>query len=1363
MTDRSTQLKSSAPTSETLDALPEVMLEFHQGAKRTAEFPVAHVDFLIGTVPGCDLRVSGTELPAVLCLLARRPGGLSLRKLAPTQVVLVNGKTAMQADLKDGDRITVGASDIFVHVAAGQADRETRRQGDKETKGNGASSNDSLSPCLPVSLSSSQSAQLQEQLARLKTEREAFEEEQGRRHAEIDQAERLLQERERKLQELTEAFDKDRATWLQRRQQTPDPALLPPDLRKREEQLSLREAEVQDQLADIKRQRQELANVRQELADIRKQLYDRYQERRDRLTGLQESVDRAARKVQERKRTIDVEAEEVETRGTKLEQQSQRLDDDRQRLEEERRTFHEGRDRETRELAERSADLQTREHRLAADRLELEGMVKHYQADVLRLDRLQGDLEERDRHLQARGQELEQAHARLKQDSEELELQAGELEDWRLRLSKENDELTRMRTEQTVLGETLAQRESALESQQAAAAALKTRLDRQSENLRTVETHLEEQRTRQTQAEADIERQVQESIRVRAELDSERKQQDQERQKISERQAILEAGENRLHQAEERLAQDEADLRSRTQEIEERHAQLTDQERVLRDNQTQLAQAQACLGADRQALDKRAEQLSQDQQACAKLREELDLRGEELAGRQQELEQSIQRHEADSAALKDRQQEWEQRHRETLAQLNAREKLLDEKSAVLSEQGRQLDEQQAELVQREDKQNRQFEQLREAGQNVADQRKSLAQERDKYQLEQQTIRQEQEQAQALFIEMRLQAQSFVEQLADIELSSGTALEQIAQAREQLRDHLNEINTYVRQCQEESEKDTRRLETAEQALRQHQDELRLAVVSIREQARELDQQRARLLEREESERKQVEQLNEAGKVIAAQRQQLSQEREQSQHEQQEFRQEQQQAQTVFIEMRLQTQSFLEQFPDVELRAGTTLDRLAHARDQLRDHLSEISNYVRQCQEETGKNARALQEAETTLRQHQDEHRLALVSFRQQLLDWQSQVADTKRLTARGQKTEDRGQKTEDRGQKTAPPVSGNEADDGDAPLIPIRRDILSLTDPADPSEQQLSDLLRRANLVDANSLQALVVESRRQRRPLRQVLVAGGTLTPYQLALVEAGNADALLLGPWRVIDRIRATPRENVYHVFDPRRNQETLARHLSEEQAKVPGRSDEFRQSFTRTRLDHPHLAQTLEILDIANRPAVLQEWLNGLPSSDWPALVAVPGVCYRLLIQTAQALEAIHAAGFVHGHLRDSSILLTHAGIVKVCGLGEPAWLIEGPFDKAPSAAGDLHALGKVASSWCTPIGVRRGARTKPPPDALVTLVLRLASDGKSAYASASQLLADLERLRGDVSENPEAWERLLKHVRDHAAPVPPLRRCA
>ena len=51
-----------------------------------------------------------------------------------------------------------------------------------------------------------------------------------------------------------------------------------------------------------------------------------------------------------------------------------------------------------------------------------------------------------------------------------------------------------------------------------------------------------------------------------------------------------------------------------------------------------------------------------------------------------------------------------------------------------------------------------------------------------------------------------------------------------------------------------------------------------------------------------------------------------------------------------------------------------------------------------------------------------------------------------------------------------------------------------------------------------------------------MLLASGAISLYQLALIEAGNLDALVLGRLRVIDRLRATPKEAIYRVHDPKR-----------------------------------------------------------------------------------------------------------------------------------------------------------------------------------------------------------------------------------
>jgi hypothetical protein len=319
-----------------------------------------------------------------------------------------------------------------------------------------------------------------------------------------------------------------------------------------------------------------------------------------------------------------------------------------------------------------------------------------------------------------------------------------------------------------------------------------------------------------------------------------------------------------------------------------------------------------------------------------------------------------------------------------------------------------------------------------------------------------------------------------------------------------------------------------------------------------------------------------------------------------------------------------------------------------------------------------------------------------------------------------------------------------------------RAVLTLTDEVEPADRQLGGQLAALGLVDDDTLQALWAEARRQRRSLRQLLLAGGYLTLYQMALIEADNLDGLVLGPVRIIDRLPSTPREAAFRVFDPRRGAEALLRHLAESEAHDAVRPDEFKQRFAAAAaVRHGNVAGVLEVLDIAGRPAALLEWVSGLPAADWPGLVSAPGVWYRLVSQAAVALAAAHAAGLCHGHLDGSSFVLTEAGTLKLIGLGEPRWLAaSGPGEEEAEGPGaDLAALGRLAASWARAAGGK--ARAKPLPAELGAVLARLAGEGgEPPFASAQELVEGLERVGAGVPSGAAAWDRLLAQVREQSA---------
>jgi hypothetical protein len=143
---------------------------------------------------------------------------------------------------------------------------------------------------------------------------------------------------------------------------------------------------------------------------------------------------------------------------------------------------------------------------------------------------------------------------------------------------------------------------------------------------------------------------------------------------------------------------------------------------------------------------------------------------------------------------------------------------------------------------------------------------------------------------------------------------------------------------------------------------------------------------------------------------------------------------------------------------------------------------------------------------------------------------------------------------------------------------------------------------------------------------------------------------------------------------------------------------------------------------------------------------------------------LQAIHQAGLVHCHLTPEAFLLTGDGIVKLSGLGEPAWLIESAGNgTTEDAAADLAALGQIVSGWAAQ-GQSAGKKARRLPEALQSILTRLtAAEAGQRYPHPQALLEELERVGSEVPANAEAWDRLLRHVRDRLTTDSALRQSA
>ena len=246
-------------------AEPAIRLELRHGSARPITYDVTGDEFVIGTVPGCDLRVAGSNLPPVLCVISRHADGPRLRKLAPALPLLLNGRPVQTAALRTGDTIALGPISLAVQIE-------------------GLAALQSIS-FLPIAAPPINAADSPQPHTPSRDLREAD-----------------LTERRRKLEEQAAELEADRVLWYRRRDE------LEGECREREQilaELKQKQIEADARSAEMMAKQQELDKLREELAEARRDLFRQYQERRDRLAGLQQAVQTAARKVQDRKQLLD--------------------------------------------------------------------------------------------------------------------------------------------------------------------------------------------------------------------------------------------------------------------------------------------------------------------------------------------------------------------------------------------------------------------------------------------------------------------------------------------------------------------------------------------------------------------------------------------------------------------------------------------------------------------------------------------------------------------------------------------------------------------------------------------------------------------------------------------------------------------------------------------------------------------------------------------------------------------------------------------------------------------------------------------------------------------------------------------------
>ena len=836
------------------------------------------------------------------------------------------------------------------------------------------------------------------------------------------------------------------------------------------------------------------------------------------------------------------------------------------------------------------------------------------------------------------------------------------------------------------------------------------------------------------------------------------------------RQQKLDEAEQQLNQRQQALLEQSEELAAQAEECQQWHARLQSE-------QTRVSELQAKVLSEQKQLEDKAQQLFIQQQQVSQLwnraeRIEADVRLREQQLTQERLrvdqaEQSL--HEATRQIHQDRQQ-W-----------------LDDRQRWESEKA-QLSEQQIAL-------QKEVERLQQVERNL-----QLAQEQVKTKqahLDAVTIEMAQTSQLMRLRAVRLQRwrhklmkqNRFLHEQADLISQTDHAREslqeqlrmrsaQLAQREQALQNAENEWQTKLAEWQLQHSQWQAERESEKALLLQQRNDLTM-------QKQTLELRLVELSQWDQTNKDQAEHLAEEQRKLAALMQQIQQKAHSVDQQSMAWEQ--------------QRNTWQQQLPGLLQQARIAVQQLAQARERLRTHLQEVHTYVAKCQNDLSQWQSQLSERGLQIHSAQDrltkihsEHRLEISQFKLFLSEWQEHLHAFRQSIAQDQSSlqERESQLAEEASRLQR---SHNELDLRSGRVqeleeaIQTRRTSLNRhlhdlqswyrlkiqelaekhlshesrqpasTEPTilrwpastPTSDARLVEQLLQLELLDVKTIEQLQQDAKRKQTSLKRWLLDAEILTAYQLQMIEMDRLEGLAIGPIRIIDRLRELPFETIYRVFDSKRGSEAILRHLH---ADVDNdRAAEFRQGFERAlAVQHRHVACTYEIVEFENRPAALQEWVMGLPSTEWCKWASPMSLWLHLACQAVAALQAIHQQGLIHGHLHAGRVLLAPHGDLKLCGLGEPAWLIQSIPAQDPTQEQDLRALGKILRSWSPNISKAPGWR--PSRDVLFSLVQGLTSPNLTApYHSAESLADYLETERTKHPLDDDAWQAFLDRLYD------------
>lgn len=210
-------------------------------------------------------------------------------------------------------------------------------------------------------------------------------------------------------------------------------------------------------------------------------------------------------------------------------------------------------------------------------------------------------------------------------------------------------------------------------------------------------------------------------------------------------------------------------------------------------------------------------------------------------------------------------------------------------------------------------------------------------------------------------------------------------------------------------------------------------------------------------------------------------------------------------------------------------------------------------------------------------------------------------------------------------------------------------------PLDQMIRQLED----SGILDGTSLHDILPSGRfpPSAGELARELVRQQKLTPFQAEEILEGRAKSLVLGNYRLLDKIGAGGMGQVFKARHRRMDRIVAVKLLPPALTRDEDAIARFeREVKAAAKLTHPNIVTAYDADHCEGTHFLVMEYIEG---TDLAALVERQGplpvaTAVNYLCQTARGLEAAHRAGIVHRDVKPANLLLDAQGTVKILDLG-------------------------------------------------------------------------------------------------------------